>query len=80
MRPVAHSASVVGQSLHIKLLVVHAASGLEAKCDESFHARLHMRLLQCGAVLSGPPHDVRLSAKVQREYRSLGVLALVVGA
>jgi len=62
------------------ILVVHAASGLEAECGGSFRARFHRRLLQYGAVLSAPPHDVRLSAKVQREYRSLGVSALIVGA
>ena len=61
-------------------LAVHFADEYKVECDESFHERLHTRLLQCGAVLSAPPHDVLLSAKVQWEYRSLGVLVLVVGA
>ena len=42
--------------------------------------RHHNQLLRCGAVLSAPPHDVRLSAKVQWEYRSTDVSVLVVGA
>jgi len=63
-----------------KVLIVHAVSGLEAEYDGSFHARPRMLPLQCGAVLSALPHDVRLLAKVQREYHSSGVLALVVGA
>jgi hypothetical protein len=62
------------------LFVVHAASGLEAECDGSFHARLHMRLLQYGAVLSAQPRDVQLSAKVQHEYHSSDVSVLVVSA
>jgi hypothetical protein len=62
------------------LLAVHAASGHEARCDVSFHARLHTRLPQCEAVPSALLHDVLLSASDQREDRSWGVSALVVGA
>jgi hypothetical protein len=36
-----------------------------------------MRLRRCGAVPSAPPHDVRLPAKGQQEYRSSDVSALV---
>jgi hypothetical protein len=61
-------------------LAVHFADVYKVECDESFHTRLHTRLLQCGAVHSAQPHDVLLSAIVQRVYRNLGVWALVVGA
>jgi hypothetical protein len=61
-------------------LAVHFADEYKVACDGSFHARLHTRLLLCGAVLSAPPHAALRSPKVQREYRSSGVLALVVGA
>ncbi len=61
-------------------LAVHSADEYEAECDGSFHTRLHMLQLQCAVVLSAPAHDVRLSARVQRGYRILDILALVVGA
>jgi hypothetical protein len=79
-RSVAHISSAADSLCTTTLLIVHAASGHEGECDESFRARHHTLLLLCGEVLSAPPHDVRLSAKVRREYRSSGVLALVVGA
>jgi hypothetical protein len=58
---------------------VHFADEYKVECDGSFHARLHTRLLQCAAVLSAPPHDVRLSTKDRREYRSSDGSVLVVG-
>ncbi len=58
------------------LLAVHAADVYE-EGDGSFQARLHKLLQLCGAVPSAPPHDVLLSASVQREDCISGVSALV---
>ena len=64
----------------VTFLAVHLASGHVASCAESLHARVHMQLLRCAAVPSTPVADVRLLAKVQREYRSSNVSALVIVA
>jgi hypothetical protein len=62
------------------ILAVHAVAGHEAGDDGSFRVRLRMLLQPNGAVLSAPPHDQQLSAKVQQEYHSSAVSVLVVGA
>ena len=60
-----------------KFLAIHAASGHEVRCDGSFHGRHHMRLLQCAAVPSAPPHAARLLATRKLVYRMPDVLVLV---
>ena len=65
---------------NVTFLDVHAASGHEAACDGSFHARRQMLLQRYGAIPSAPPHDVLLLAKVQREYHSSYLSALVADA
>ena len=47
-------------------LSAHVADEFEEVCDGSFHARLHTRLLRCGAVPSAPPHNVLCRPKFSR--------------
>ena len=49
-------------------LAVHVADEYKVACAGSFHARLHMRLLRRGAILSALPHDAPRSATQKREY------------
>ena len=61
-------------------LAVHFADEYKVECDKSFHARLHTRVLSAERFFLLHHTMYYSSAKVQWEYRSLGVLVLVVDA